>query len=382
MEMNIKRNPRRRVKRRKSDTSNASIPHIPDEIQIEILSWLPFKSLSRCKCVSKHWNDTLTIQAFLVKHSRSYDKHSKLAFVACSTIWSEGSIISIKINDDNARKTTDSWINGHDEYFTDLPTKNDIFMSNICNDLICLFDPNTTRASLLNIKTRDFICLPAITIKSVDPFKFWYALGFDPVNKVFKVLSIIYESTRKCAKKAAILTVGSKYWNPIDYKSLPSSVTKKLPMCSSTNNLCFDGVIYWVREKIIKAVKVLTVAAFDLNREASRQFELVRIPVSGRPFKYYLTSLKDCPTLFIWKVESHDTREVEQWTLLNHKNPMNATWKMWKFTNDNFRKMNYEIAVAGGSILVQFVGWIDPRGLCQRRQFLYSSYDLENFAIK
>ncbi|XP_074270673.1 putative F-box protein At3g52320 [Silene latifolia] len=366
---------------------------IPEEIKIEILTRLPSKSLSRLKRVSKHWNDTLTIQAFLVRHSRSYDKHPKLAFVARSSIWGQDYVISFELNDDNTpktttfpvatAKTTDSLIRGKTLSSTDFPMSNYLYMSNICNDLICLFNPNSTFIGLLNIRTRDFIKLPAITKKYVRSFKYWYALGFDPGHKVFKVLGMTYgRITSKECTNAVILTIGSNYWNPIDYKCFPSSLTKSLAWRSTTNSRCLDGVIYWVHKNTIDDVIVLAVFAYDLNCEAFRDYELVKTPMRDRTFRYYLTSLKERPTLFIWKIKNRDTEEVEQWTLINHKNP-NAAWKMRNFTNHNFPipvpygSSSDDTPVAGGGILLlQY--WKSINSECSE----YLSYDLENFAIE
>ncbi|XP_074270644.1 F-box protein At1g53790-like [Silene latifolia] len=235
-----------------SNTSNASFVYIPEEIQLDILSWLPSKSLSRCKCVSKHWNDTLTIQAFLVSHSRSYGKPPKHWFVPTSITWKKRSVISFELNDDNTPKTT-TWpvskllIRRKYVYFTDFPIRDYRFVSNICNDLICVFKTSPTRVALLNIKNRDFIPLPPITKESMSAFQSRYSLGFDPVHQVFKVLSIGYRITSKECPiiMVAILTVGSNYWNPIDFESLPSSVIKDSPLWN-TGSVCIDGVIYLI----------------------------------------------------------------------------------------------------------------------------------------
>ncbi|XP_074270661.1 putative F-box protein At3g52320 [Silene latifolia] len=384
MEMNVEQKIQGEVTRRECNTSDVSFVDIPEEIQLDILSRLPPKSLSRCQYVSKHWNHTLTIQAFFLKHSRSYDKHSKLAYVARFNNWRNGSVISFDLNDDNTPKTAGSLVIGRDVYFADFPMTNYFHMSNICNDLICLFDKDSTFAGLINIKTRDFIRLPAITIKSEGPFRLWYALGFDPVHKVFKVLSIIYESTIKegTTTRAAILTVGSKHWNPINYKCLPSSLIKKSPRRTIINSLCLDEVIYWVHKNTIDNVSVLTVGSFDLNREAFRDTELVTTPMKDWTFRYYLTFLKECPTLFICKMKNYYTGEVkvEQWTLFNHKNP-NAAWKRRIFTTTDFPKEvtygYYGIPVAGGSTVIQYSKSIDSNHECS----WYLSYDLEDFAV-
>ncbi|XP_074270684.1 putative F-box protein At3g52320 [Silene latifolia] len=226
---------------------------IPEEILIDILSRLPPESLSKCKSVSKHWNDTLIIQAFMLKHSRSYDKHSKLAFVAHRPFNEKTFVLSFDLSNRTSSRTME--IIGRRDRFTDTLFDNYICndMSNICNELVCLYKQFSTRVGLLNIRTHEFIHLPAVTIQRLGPGIlgpniFLYALGYDPVSKVYKVLSIY----------------GGR--------------------CN--NKICLDGVIYWVNDNQIDGAKVVTVVAFDLNRELFIDYELVSIPFN----KHYLHS--------------------------------------------------------------------------------------------
>ncbi|XP_074270668.1 F-box protein DOR-like [Silene latifolia] len=380
------------------NVSDVSSADFPEKIQIDILSRLPSKSLSRCKCVSKHWNDTLTIQAFLLKHSSSYDKHSKLAFVALAlennTVLRWNKIISFDLTYNSfiggGRETsTEEVIIGYQEYFSHrLMTDHYYYNSNICNDLICLFNNSSRSVVLLNVRTQDYIRLPAMTMDEyADPLmRFWYALGFDPVNKVFKVLSI-NDRSKGCGTKAAILTLGTKNWKPIEYECLPCSVTEDSIYWSSNNSFCLDGVIYWVNEtKIDQNAIMLTVVAFDLNHETFRDYEL--FGEDGGTFKYYLTSLKGCPTLFVWKEEGD---EIQQFTLFNNKNP-NVAWNWRSFIAHGFPKnLNYGSrwnCVAGGSILLRQV----RSNEVSLRDFVnvpkdvswspYKWYDLEKFALE
>ncbi|XP_074270363.1 F-box protein DOR-like [Silene latifolia] len=388
--------------------SDPSFEDIPEEIQIEILSRLPPESLSRCKFVSKHWKDTLTIKAFLLNQSLSYNIHSKRSVMALaqSVPGKFNSILLFELTD-NTHNTTPltvpkatpmsvviSWENGRKTSFEEViigyqPDSTRRLaawhehMSNICNDLVCIFNESTKRVGLVNVKTQDSIRLPAIKVGCVDSFlRFWYALGFDPVNKVFKVLSI-NDLSKGCGTKAAILTVGSKYWKPIEYECLPCSVTENSR--SSNNSFCLDGVIYWVNETEIGLYgTMLTVVAFDLNCETFRDYELV--DKDDGPFGYYyLTSLKGCPTLFIWDWESD---EIQQWTLFNHKNP-NVAWNKTSFIAHDFPKIfNYGCrwtCVAGSSILVHQVtpqDFVEPSEPLFWYWNWYMLYDLEKFAVE
>ncbi|XP_074270695.1 putative F-box protein At1g53550 [Silene latifolia] len=226
--------------------------------------------------------------------------------------------------------------------------------------------------------------LPAVTTKSACNIRFWYALGFDPVSKVYKVLSI-YGGTIECCTKAAILTVGSKHWKPVEYEFLGSEVTMMPLYWRSHNRFCLDGVIYWVNDNEINDTRVLTVVAFDLNREVFTNYKLDTIHIK-ETIRYYLTSLKGNPTLFIWRKKS---AEIQQLTLFNHKNPKVA-WNRRSFTTHDFPKKypygNLWTCVAGGSILLHpvkpFKSSVETQGQDNSRFSCYKWYDLENFAIE
>ncbi|XP_074270619.1 F-box/kelch-repeat protein At3g04660-like [Silene latifolia] len=367
---------------------------LPEELQIYILSRLPPKSLSICKRVSEHWN-TLTIQVFLLRHSISYDKHSKLAFVKYSTTQGYESVISFELCDNTTTKrktmtvpkttkmrlensgTIEELIKGHHQR---------LFcrhMSNICNDLVCLVGRFSPLVGLLNLRTHDFINLPAVPTQNLGRTRYWCALGFDPVNKVYKVLSI-YGGGKVCSNsKAAIFTLGrSKHWKPVEFKFLRCAVTMKWDDWKNNNMFCLDGVIYWVNDYEIHGTRVLTVVAFDLNSEVFTEYKFDTIPIKdGETIRYYyLTSLKGHPSLFIWKKESD---EIQQLTLFNHTYPK-VTWYRRSFTANDFPK-NFPYGrpgtfVAGGSILLQSVKPIES-SVEPEEQSWYKWSDLENFDI-
>ncbi|XP_074270943.1 putative F-box protein At1g46840 [Silene latifolia] len=375
--------------------NEASFVDIPEELQINILSRLSPKPLSICKRVSKHWNTTLTVQAFMLKNCLSYDKHSKLAFVAHWTTKGYDSVLSFelspkttKVSVENSRtmeiRTAEVIIGHHVRFNEALIGKHN--KSNICNHLICLFDQFSTRVGLLNLKTQDFINLPAVTTESAGCNRFWYALGFDPVSNVYKVLSI-YGGSKVCRTKAAIFTLGSSHWKPIENKFLGSAVIMNWRYWRSNDSLCLDGVIYWVNEIEIHGGRVLTVIAFDLKSEVFTDYKLYTIPIKdAETIKYYLTSLKGNPTLFIWQ-KFND--EIQQLTLFNHKNPKGAWYRKSFIAHDFPKEFPYGCRwtrVAGGSILLQHPeepirSLLKPKEEDNPLLSRYIWYNLENFSI-
>ncbi|XP_074270616.1 putative F-box protein At1g32420 [Silene latifolia] len=381
-----------------------SFGDIPKELQIDILSWLPPKTLSIFNCVSKRWNTILTKHAFVLRHSRSYDKHSKLAFVTHKLIGGYDTVLSFELSDNKdpdrlnmtvpkttkviftENNRTTEIIIGHHEGFTDTLWRkyNCNMMSNICNDLICLFTSFPKRVGLLSLRTREFITLPAVpTVGTAGRITLWYALGFDPVNKVYKVLSI-YGGSEECCTKAMILTIGSKHWKPVEYKYLHFEVSMNSRYWRNHNRFCLDGVIYWVNDNKIDDTSVLTVVAFDLNRELFTDYTLDTIPIKDvETVRYYLTSLKGRPTVFIWKEESD---MIQQLTLFDHKNPK-AAWNRSSFIARDFPKQfpygSSCTCVAGDSILLKpLKSYVNAEEQLDLSMSWYIWYDLENFAVE
>ncbi|XP_074270688.1 putative F-box protein At2g02030 [Silene latifolia] len=393
-------------KRRNCNTSAASFADFPEEIQINILSRLPPEIFSRCKFVSKHWNASLTIQTFMFRHALSYDKHSKVAFVIHKPIKGSDTVLSFELSDNKnpnrptmtvpktttirvkTNKMTTEVIKGHHEYFSDglWREHNCNVMSNICNDLICLFNRFPKRVGLLSLRTREFIALPPVPTECAGRVTLWYALGFDPVSNVYKVLSI-YGGSEECCTKAAIFTIGSKHWKLVEYNFVSFAVSMNSRYWKSQNRFCLDGVIYWVNDNEIDDTSVLTVVAFDLNLEVFTDYTLDTIPIKDvEKIRYYLTSLKGRPTLFIWKKESD---EIQQLTLFNHENPKVA-WNRRSFIAHDFpKKFSYGCwwnCVAGGSILLRSVkpikSSVKPEEQDDALLSWYIWYDLEKLAIE
>lgn len=54
---------------------------LPDELVIEILEWLPVKSLVRFKCVAKHWSTVFKSRAFIQNHRRKQGSKATMLLI-------------------------------------------------------------------------------------------------------------------------------------------------------------------------------------------------------------------------------------------------------------------------------------------------------------
>ncbi|XP_027082784.1 putative F-box protein At1g32420 [Coffea arabica] len=245
----------------------------PDEMMREILLWLPVKSLMRFKCVSKLWLSIILDPSFARAYRRGF----------------RGLILS-------------------DPYFERLaPTKDFFYVSldggqishhlavehdggrslgytEIVNGLVCFYYGNYS--CLYNVATRESMELPR---SEYGHSSATYHLGFDPVDKLYKLLKIcpvysdddydgedLREATWLCnLDYSEILTIGTDAsWRRI--APAPREIVERA--------VCLDGALYWLENRI-KNVGGFDgfLIAFHLAQE---KFEFV--PTPGRRLPYRL----------------------------------------------------------------------------------------------
>ncbi|GMI96160.1 hypothetical protein like AT3G23880 [Hibiscus trionum] len=111
-----------------SRNANLSPPSFPQEIVVEILSYLPVKSLLRFTCVSKSWKTLKSDPCFIKKHLKTDPKFSKKRLLISSGSVQIQGIVSCSLNaifDDPIVTATT---------FEDLPQ----WFVGSCNGLVCI----------------------------------------------------------------------------------------------------------------------------------------------------------------------------------------------------------------------------------------------------
>ncbi|KAG5629440.1 hypothetical protein H5410_001157 [Solanum commersonii] len=260
---------------------------IPQDIVIEILSWLPVKSLMRFKCVTKFFNS-------LVFKSNFTDIHR------CRSLTRSG-----------GKKL---FLHGSKFYFTSDPQKEDGINSasilqiesfgelsfyihvdprlNCVNDLFLLWQPLSVQpATILNPSTREVKLLPSL----IEGFSSChYSLDFEPEEKKYKVL------------------LTAKYDQ--------EGYTKNRP------RICINGVIY----RFVFHRGLLDIAEFDVKTENSK---LIALGDALHGWSYEFIELKGKLVVIDYVTRSHEyihllvleqTRKEKEWK--SHIIQLPSTW--------------------------------------------------------
>ncbi|CAL4949846.1 unnamed protein product [Urochloa decumbens] len=153
------------------DCKELSAPYLTDDLVVEILSRLPFKSFSRFKCVCKAWFDF------------SFDPHysQKLPKVPTGFFYQDRHNSAIQLV--NLSKHDE----GIDGTLSFLPGYEHLELVDCCNGLVlCEYKSNYTSADIFrlvvcNPATREWRILPD-TRRKADEFYYTTKLGFNPLQ--------------------------------------------------------------------------------------------------------------------------------------------------------------------------------------------------------
>ncbi|XP_060170422.1 putative F-box protein At5g62660 [Lycium barbarum] len=162
------------------------VKEIPSEIAFQILGWLPVKSLNRFKCVSTSWSsmifqhrpyDHIVVNVTLDNTRCAPRSGSMKAGLFCGPIRAPASSRE-QIQDLNVETFVQQ---------LSLPYLCYENITPVVNGLACLYTGH--QVSLFNMFTCEIMNLPSSSLHP-ESSKIWYALGFDPIDNVYKLFKV------------------------------------------------------------------------------------------------------------------------------------------------------------------------------------------------
>ncbi|ESQ45592.1 hypothetical protein EUTSA_v10011009mg [Eutrema salsugineum] len=225
---------------------------IPTDLIVEILSRLPAKSIARFRCVSKDWSFILCRQNFTDLFLKMSSARPRLLFIlelkrkflffsTPQPLNPDQNSSPIVLDRHMSVSTEDSF------YGVTRP---------VCGWL-CSKDKNIM---ICNPSTGQCITLPKVTL--TDRLTVYTYLGYDPIDKLFKVLHVSKDGYR-----ALTFDNEEMLWRMIDC-SIPH---RPLP---TGNGICINGVLYY----IVMGLEHFMVACFDIRFEKFT-FLAVDVPI-------------------------------------------------------------------------------------------------------
>ncbi|KAL2938999.1 hypothetical protein RDABS01_022448 [Bienertia sinuspersici] len=185
-----------RDKQRSMIISMEQIDHLPENLIVEILSWLPVKDLLQFKSVCKSWCSIISSPNFITKHLKNYyynpnnDSWKDCLLVQYYVTHAELQLYELFV-DETPRVLAN-------EVLDDMPMRNS-YVCGPCDGIYYVSQPGTfndTGRGLWNPAINEFRTLPEIISKPHLPSNITYAsnevygFGIDPVTRDYKVVVI------------------------------------------------------------------------------------------------------------------------------------------------------------------------------------------------
>lgn len=234
---------------------------IPIDLLIDIFSRVPAKTIATLRCISKLWGSILRRTDFTDLFLAMSSTRPRLLLF---TFQAEGNIFFF---------SSPLPQNPHENSSPLLPIRYHVHHLHSPNDFIskvdrpnhgfiCRQDQDVTRLNttivICNPVTGESISLPKLEPRIINTETRPY-LGYDPVDKQFKVLCICSQKIPNMCYEHQISTLenGVRLWRTIQCK---------FPHHPKSNGVCIDGVLYYTAG-VDGGVRVSMIVCFDVRSE-------------------------------------------------------------------------------------------------------------------
>ncbi|XP_076899729.1 F-box protein CPR1-like [Bidens hawaiensis] len=318
--------------------------NIPVEIQLEIVKWLPVKSLIQCRSVSKTWKSIIDSSDFIKKHSRCHRtqlQHHVLVMY-------EDMFFSVDGGYDREAKYV-SVVDDHtfpEHKLSPNPPQLLGMLARLCriigssHGLLALYGGiyrdgrRTDMAVLWNISIRKAVAV-AMPL-NVGEGIYRIAIGFGVFHKTNdpKIVKITYldhhktkgmESVTCNPPGVEVFTLSTRAWRR-SYGNLP----RKSIQFDDYNNVVIDGVYYWLAKDVITVDGGFRfmIISFDMTSE---EFREVNLPNSFASMGYILSLYKLGESLVVVVQDEHPINGAFDVWMMGDGVPKSFT-KLWAIT--------------------------------------------------
>jgi len=343
---------RKKVKGPEIATSaNAAAFNIPLDVLVEILSWLPARSLVRFKSVCKLWLSLIEDPRFINRHLHNRSRMPNLNILILS--W-RGSFkpgeFSLHYFEEDCHKLDLTPFLARDHYRHEI--------SNSCNGLICVFTITTTY--VVNPSLREVLPLPnthhtyaasvlqdkrATIEMTLKASQVGVALGYDISTGAYKIVRMFFQDYHSMG--CMVLTFGSpsqsRHWRFIGNSPFP---------INPISPFVVNGFIVWTISSWHEGPEIAV--SFDIKNET---FDTIAHPEgSSRCGRFFVMELQGY-LCFLNTPEPHfNWYKKELWILKDYNN------RRWIKRSINLQRMEHPscatvlslspLAIRGGRLLM------------------------------
>ncbi|XP_023640387.1 F-box protein DOR-like [Capsella rubella] len=239
------------------------------DLIIEILLRLPSKSIARCRCVSKVWSSILGLAHFTELFLKKSSARPQILFALkdYDKMWFFSSPQPQNIPDENLPAVTATYHMSvrFDHRYTNISPINGLFCLRTGRNLKGRQNP-LLELVIFNPSTGQSLVLPKMkTMRRVGLHSY---LGYDPVEKLFKVLSMswLVGGRNISFEEHQVLTLGTREpsWRMIE--------CSRPHFTLDNNGICINGVLYYKAADNMYSEDSMVVC-FDVRSEKFRFIE-------------------------------------------------------------------------------------------------------------
>ncbi|XP_010431683.1 PREDICTED: putative F-box protein At2g19630 [Camelina sativa] len=262
---------------RAKTSSNGGGEPIPLDLIVEIFSRLPAKSISRCRCVSKLWASIPRLPYFTeLLLTRSLSR-PKILFACLKNnhvfFFSSPQPHQILADDNNSSVLVASYHMKIPYYLLYSVIRSSVRGLMLMGDEWLSEGKKRKVSVICNPSTGQCVTLPKL--KTRKRFGSRSYLGYEPIEKLYKVLSMAWGIRSSVSVDHQVLTLGTggkPSWRRVEC-CIPHSVYQ-----GHVDHVCIDGVLYYQAFHTSTSNNIIVL--FDFKSEKFRFVENYRQPLS------------------------------------------------------------------------------------------------------
>ncbi|KAM7502972.1 hypothetical protein LguiB_001876 [Lonicera macranthoides] len=308
--------------------------YIPQELVVNILSWLPPRSLLRFRCVCKSWCSLISSPNFIDIHTHQLDASSNHNTRLLAMHWTGRVSYSNKVYpldfDSEMLRVDDESVRIDCPF--PIPAQ---WCSTSCNGLflVCC----SVFQGLWNPSVRRKLVLGEPLFGFVTKRRYVSALGFNPKTNDYKIVNIGYERMRGGSRcnGVRVYSVKDGTWRGISAHAPPYDIVRNMP-----SNVVVNGSLYWIANHglsgtsdfrvinppnlfdTVDDLAINSIMVFDTVEEVFREIMLPKSLVSIATRNLHLKAIGDslsviqyeklCKLHSVWVMKEYGA--VESWS--------------------------------------------------------------------
>ncbi|KAM7468922.1 hypothetical protein LguiA_007105 [Lonicera macranthoides] len=287
---------------------------LPQDLLIQILLWLPPKSLLRFRCISKSWCSLISSPSFIDMHTRNlpHVTNTRKLIRHCTTTSPHEEVYSVFFDNQSS-------FDRDDDVKIDFPltSTTEYKIVGSCNGLICLSDSDVLddlcTTVLWNPAIRRKLTLPppGILVRNTGSLHV-LGFGFDCKAKDYKIVRLSYKNPYLWPPSVEVFSVNTGAWRGI---STPA------PMCRIFGDLwrqCFvNGAAHWAAYTQICGQNRSFILSFDMCDEVFCEIKLPECLAGKSPGQVGVVVIQDSLSVVEYD-KSHTILMLSVWVMKDY----------------------------------------------------------------